>query len=298
MVLPGCAQHAKILRFRGFADPPALLNRWRPRLRLSRWGRFLRESGIGPVTVVALALLAAPVSARNVIVVGGGSAVPLGDADTFSDPGSGIEVRFRHSNAGHSSYDLNVAYFQSPVSGVIPETIQNFEALVRQKNLGAQEVGQPGQGTLLAQYGKLEIYHITANFSYRFYQRARVSPVVSVGGGLYVYRLPFTIQFFNVPSFGEQRAYQPMGDSGYQFTFDSRFPPQIIDYTKRNTTGGLNAAVGLDLRANRHWGVEVEGRTHLIFSSGDGVQELPEDDQPYLDNMTLLYLEGSLYYRF
>ena len=36
----------------------------------------------------------------------------------------------------------------------------------------------------------------------------------------------------------------------------------------------------------------------LIFSSGTGVQELPEDDQPYLDNMTLLYLEGSLYYRF
>jgi len=261
---------------------------------------LVRRSGKGLLAILALALLSSPSWGRNVVVVGGGSAVPFGDAADFADPGAGFEARFRHYNPGHSAYDLSFGFFQVPLSedGAIPQTIRNFEALLREKNFGAQLVGQPGQGTLLADYGKLELYHLTANVSYRFYQRARFSPTVSVGGGLYVYRLPFKVQFFNVPSFGEQRAYNEMGNSGYQFTFDDRFPPQIIDYTKHETTGGLNAAVGFDMRATRHWGVEVEGRTHLIFSSGTGVQELPEDDQPYLDNMTLLYLEGSLYYRF
>lgn len=256
----------------------------------------MRAGGVGLALV--LVLFAAPSWSRSLVVFGGSAVIPFGDTDDFSDPGAGFEVRYRHQNAGHSAYELCFGYIAAPLSGAIPDSIASFEALLREKNLRAQQASQPGQGTILAEYGKLEVYNVTANFSYRFNQRARFSPVFSVGGGVYVWRIPFKVQFFNVPSFGEQRAYHPIGDSGYQFTFDERYPDQVIDFTKHETTGGLNAAFGLDMRASRHWGVGLEGRAHLIFSSGTGDQELPEDDQLYLDNMTLLYLQGSVYYRF
>ena len=72
----------------------------------------------------------------------------------------------------------------------------------------------------------------------------------------------------------------------------------MIDFTKDETSGGLNAAFGLDYRATKAFGIEGEARAHLLFSSGTGDQEDSADDQPYIDNMAFLRLQMSLYYRF
>ncbi len=264
--------------------------------------RLRRPSWAGAARAACLAALASAAASgawgRDLVVVGGGAAVPMGDANAFADPGAGLEIRYRHYNTGKSAFEFSVGAFQSPVSGAIPDSIASFEALVRQKNLLAQQQSGPGNGFVLAEYGKLEVYNINVNFLYRFNQRARFSPQASVGGGVYVWRLPFRVQFFDVPSFGEQHAYDAIGNSGYQFVFDDRLPPQVIDFTKHKASGGLNAALGLDTRLTRTWGFEVEGRAHLLFSSGDGDLENLADNQEYLDNMSFLYVQGSLYYRF
>ena len=241
---------------------------------------------------------AAQTRARDLVVIGGGTSVPLGDANSFADPGASFEIRYRHFNTGRSAFELSFGVSNSPVGGIIPETIDSFEALVRRKNLLAQEQFGIGQGYLLAEYGKFELYNFNVNFLYRFNQRARFSPVASVGGGVYVWRLPFRLQFFDVPSFGEQHAYDPIGPAGFQFIFSDFLPPQVIDFTKHETSGGLNSALGLDTRISRSWGFEVEGRFHLMFSSGKGDAENLADDQDYLHNMTFLNVQGSLYYRF
>ena len=246
----------------------------------------------------ASVLLATPATAREVAVVSGGALIPLGETADFSDVGVSLEVRFRHFNTGHSAWELSVAYFAAPLSGVIPETVEEYEALIRSKNLAAQQQSGPGQGYMLAEYGDLEGFDVAAQYLYRFSQRGRFSPFASVGGGIYHWRLPFRLRFYDVPSFGEQHAYDPMGSAGYQFVFDADLDPQVIDFTKDVTSGGLNAAVGLDLRATPAFGIEAEARAHLLFSSGNGVEEDPADNQPYLDNMSFVRLQGTLYYRF
>lgn len=264
--------------------------------RRQGWPRTLWAGVLG--VIAAVPLQPPPASGRDIVLVSGGVAVPLGETADFTDNGAGIEMRFRHYNTGHSAWELGVAYFASPLSGTITETIASYEALIRQKNLAAQQASQPGQGYMLAEFGELEMFNLTAQFMYRFSQRGRVSPVASVGGGLYHWRLPFRLRFYNVPSFGEQHAYDPMGNAGHQFVFDDRLPPQVIDFTKDETSGGLNAALGVDVRASRSFGVEAEGRAHLLFSSGKGADEDPADDQPYLDNISFLRLQATLYYRF
>jgi hypothetical protein len=259
-----------------------------------------RQVCLGPALVLLAALFACVprLEAREIVMVSGGIAVPLGKTGDFTDTGAGMELRFRHSNTGHSAWEITTGYMEAPLTGVIPATIESYEALVRTKNLGAQQASQPGEGYLVAEYGKLELFNVGANYTYRFSQRRSFSPLASVGAGLYVWRVPFRLRFFNVPSFGEQHAYDPMGPSGHQFVFDDRFPPQVIDYTKDETSGGLNAAFGLDYRATKSFGVEGEARAHLLFSSGKGDQEDSADDQPYVDNMSFLRLQMSLYYRF
>ena len=258
------------------------------------------RSGIAPGVraLILTSLLGQSVAAREIVVIGGGVSVPLGETADFTDTGSGLEVRYRHLNSTRSSFEFALGYYGGTLSGSIPSTIEQYEELVRQKNLMAQQASQPGQGFLVAEYGSLEVYNFNVNFMYRFSQRSRFSPFASAGAGLYVWRVPFRLQFFNVPSFGEQHAYDPIGNSGSQFVFDDRYPPQVIDYTKHETSGGLNAAFGLDVRFTRQVGLEVEGRGHLLFSSGKGDREDPADDQLYLDNLGFLRCQGSLYYRF
>ena len=264
-------------------------------MRVRRGGATLR---VAILAVAAASLLATATAAREVVVVSGGAAIPLGETADFTDVGASIEIRFRHFNTGHSAWELSVGYFAAPLSGVIPETVESYEALVRTKNLAAQQQSGPGQGYLVAEYGSLDGFDVTANFLYRFSQRGRFSPIASVGGGVYHWSVPFRLRFYQVPSFGEQHAYDPMGTSGYQFIFDDELDPQVINFSKDETSGGLNAALGIDFRATRTWGIEAEARAHLLFSSGEGVQEDPADNQSYLNNMSFLRLQGTLYYRF
>ena len=239
------------------------------------------------------------VTASEHLIVSGGSPQPLGQSSDFSDAGGSFDVRWRHYNRGRTAYEFSVGYLNNSLAGVIPSTIDDFEALIRRKNLLAQQQSGPGEGFLVAEFGTLEIYSFNANMLYRVSRRSRVSPTVSVGAGVYSWRAPFRIKFFNVPSFGEQRAFDPIADSQrYEFVFDDRFPEQVIDYTKRETTGGLNFALGADLRVMKNVAFEVEGRAHLIFSSGKGDPEEGIDDQDYLSPMYFLLLHGGLSYRF
>jgi hypothetical protein len=236
--------------------------------------------------------------ASNHLLVTGGQPQPMGDTNTFSGAGGSCDVRWRPYTRGRTAYEFSVGYLENSLSGVIPETIENFEALVREKNFMAQEQTQPGQGLVLAEYGTLEIYSLNANVLYRISRRARFSPLVSVGGGLYNWRVPFRIRFMNVPSFGENRAYLPPESTTYRFRFDERFDEQVIDYTKHETTGGLNMALGANLRVMKNVSFEFEGRAHLIFSSGEGDPVEGIDDQDYLSPMYLILLHGGLSYRF
>ncbi len=265
-----------------------------------RVAKACRRSSVasGGRALILAGLLGQSAAARELVVLGGGVSVPLGKTADFTDSGSGLELRYRHFNTARSAFEFAVGYYAGSLSGSIPQTIEQYEDLVREKNLRAQQASQPGQGFLVAEYGSLETYNFDANFTYRFSQRGRFSPFASAGAGLYVWRVPFRLQFFNVPSFGEQHAYDPIGNSGSQFVFDDRYPPQVIDYTKHEASGGLNAAFGIDLRLTRQVGFEVEARGHLLFSSGKGNEEDPADDQPYLDNLGFLRCAGSLTYRF
>jgi hypothetical protein len=211
--------------------------------------------------------------ARNLVVLSGGVAAPVGDTATFADPGGTFGVSWRHYNRGRTAWELSFGYSENKLQGAVQDSVSSMEMLVRQKNLLAQQQGGPGRGHVLAQFGTLEIYSLNLNVLYRISQRSRFSPVLSLGAGLYNWRVPFKIQFFDVPSFGEQHA-------------------------KHEWSGGLNAAMALDLRLSRAFTIEAEGRVHLIFSSGTGNQEESIDDQHYLDSMTLLYLKAGLSYSF
>jgi len=241
----------------------------------------------------------APALASDHLVLTGGYPQPIGKSADFSDAGGSIDVRWRHYNRGRTAYEFSVGYINNTLSGIIPSTVDQFETLVRQKNLLAQEQSGPGEGFILAEYGTLEIYSVCANIAYRLSRRARFSPLVSVGAGLYKWQVPFRIKFYDVPSFGEQRAFDPIASSRrYEFIFDSRFPEQVIDYTKREITGGLNVAVGADWRVMKNISFDLEGRAHLIFSSGKGDPEEGIDDQEYLSPMHFLLLHAGISYRF
>ncbi len=251
------------------------------------------------VACAAFLGLPAVASASNYIVVMGGSPQPLGKSADFTDAGGSFDVRWRHYNRGRTAFEFSVGYLNNSLSGEIPATIDGFEALIREKNVLAQQQSGPGEGIVIAEFGTLDIYSFNANIIYRVSRRSRVSPTVSVGAGVYNWRVPFRVRFENVPSFGEQRAFDPIADSRrYEFVFDDRFPEQVIDYTKHETTGGLNAALGADLRLTKALSLEFEGRTHLIFSSGKGNPEESADNQDYLSPMYFLLLHAGLSYRF
>jgi len=270
-----------------------------PSRRLTLDGQAHRHSWWGPALVVLGLLGPQAVAAREYVVFIAGIAQPLGQTSHFADGGESFGAAWRHYNRGRTAFELQINYSQNPLSGEIQETVDGYEGLVRQKNLLAQQQGGPGQGFLIAEYGTLEMISLGFNFLFRVDERWRVAPVLSVGAGIYNWRLPFRLKFFDVPSFGEQHAYDAIDPShSYQFVFDDRYPEQVIDYTKQETSGGLNLGIGFDARLSRHWNVGVDARSHLIFSSGQGDPELKADDQNYLDTMAMLQLQGGLVYRF
>jgi hypothetical protein len=276
-------------------------------LDFQRVGRLIRAvAGSGGATAwrgavipaLLLAVLSTRATASDHVLFRYGVNAPAGDMSTFADPGSAFEVRWRHYNRNRSAYEFSFGYSQNGLQGEVQNTIDGYEALIRQKNLLAQQQGGDGLGTMLAEFGTFEMFYIDANVMYRFLKQSRFSPIVSFGGGIYNWRLPFRIKFFDVPSFGEQNSWEPIGHPNGQTFYAFVFPEQAIDYTKHETDGGLNFALGADWRLSRSWALEVEARAHIVFSSPDGNPEVGSDDQDYLEDLTFLVANGAISYRF
>jgi hypothetical protein len=245
--------------------------------------------------IVGIVLAAGPAAARDLFGVEVGYAEPLGRTSDFAKGGTTFEARWRHHNRGRSAFEFEFGYSQNGLEGEIQNTIRNYETLIRSKNQLAQMQGGPGDGWLLAEYGTLEIYHAGVNFMYFPLKSARVSPFLSFGGGLYDWRVPFRVRFFRTPFFGEQRAYDPIPTGG---AYAGVLEFDVVDYTKHETAGGINAAGGFAARLTRKLELSGTARVHLIFSSGDGNREEGIDNQDYLADMTFVMLKGGLNWRF
>jgi hypothetical protein len=228
------------------------------------------------------------VAAREIIVLGGEFGA-LGKLPTSPTPVP-AEVRYRHWNHAQR-LRVHLGYYGGTLSGSIPETISSTARPGAAEELDGT-APRSQKGFLVIEYGSLEMYNFDVNFMYRFSQRSRFSPFASAGAGLYVWRVPVRLQFFNVPSFGEQHAYDPIGNSGSQFVFDDRYPPQVIDYTKHETSGGLNAAFGLDLRLTAFGLRRGPGPSVLLRQGTVKIQRRSARTPGFLR------CQGSLYYRF
>ena len=249
-----------------------------------------------------LALISIPAArseAKDEVVISIGLSQPLSTTSDFLKEGNVYEVRWRHWNRGNSAYEIAAGFSENSPDGEIQKTISDFETLVRTKNQQAQLQGtSPGLGQVVAEYGTMDIYYLNANFLYRFFRRSRISPTVGIGGGGYYWKMPFRVKFYDVPSFGEQAPWLPLGAPNDSPVYAFDFGEQVLDYTKTQISAGLSAAFGLDVRLTDHIMLGGEARAHIVFSSGSGNLEEASDDQEYLDNMTFLFLQGSLSYRF
>lgn len=250
------------------------------------------------VWVLGIATAAAPAQALDFVGADGGFASPLGRTSDFATEGTSLELRWRHHNRGRSAWEIVAGYTQMGLEGEIQQTIAQYEHLMREKNQLAQLQGGPGNGFLVAEYGIFEVFYGGANFLFHPLgnpQRTRFAPFVSAGAGLYNWRVPFRLEWLRSPFFGEQNAFDPPAEGQLYAGVQQ---PQAVDFTKHNTSGGLNAAVGTTVRLTRRLHLDVQARTHLIFSSGTGDREEGVDDQEYLDHLALILLNGGLNWRF
>ena len=249
--------------------------------------------------LVLVSFLPESSQAKDEVVFSIGMSAPLGTTSEFLKEGNAYELRWRHWNRGNSAYEIAGGFSEHVPEGTIQSTINGFESLIRAKNQLAQLQGtSPGRGRIVAEYGTLDTYYLTANFIYRFFRRSRISPTIGLGGGGYYWRMPFRVKFYDVPSFGEQKPWLPIGAPNNSTVYAFDFNEEILDYTKAQISGGLSAAFGLDVRLSGRWSLGGEARAHMLFSSGKGNAEEGSDDQNYLDNMTFLHIQGSLSYRF
>lgn len=220
---------------------------------------------------------------------------PLGRTGDFTSNGTSLELRWRHHNRGRSAWELVAGYAQLGLEGEIQNTIAFYERQMREKNQLAQLQGQRGEGFLTATYGVLDVFYGGANFLFQPWKNATLAPFASFGGGLYNWRVPFTIHWYRSPFFGEQRSWDPPGTGGL---YAGEISEDVVDYTKHKTSGGLNVALGSTVRVTKRIHLDLQARTHLIFSSGKGDPEEAIDDQDYLDRLSLILLHGGLNFRF
>jgi hypothetical protein len=224
-----------------------------------------------------------------------GFAQAIGRSADFASDGTMVELRWRHQNRGRSAWELYLGYAQLGLDGEVQQTIAEFKATVEEKNQLAQYQGGPGEGYLVAEHGTFESFFFGANLLVHPWKRGRVSPYFSFGGGAYNWRLPFRVKFRRVPFFGEQHAYDPAANGEY---YAGVVPEEVVDFTKHQTSGGLNVGVGSGLRLTQHLQLGAAARIVLIFSSGRGNREEGIDDQDYLNDITMAFLDAGLSYRF
>ena len=220
---------------------------------------------------------------------------PVGTASDFATDGTSFEVRWRHYNNGRSALEIAGGYFEMGLGGEIETTIERYAQLVRDKNELAQLQGGPGDGYLLAEYGVFTSQYLVANLLFHPFGVGRVAPFVSFGGGGYRWRAPFRLKFFRTPFFGEQRAYDDPAQGG---TYAGVVREDQVEFTKDETSGGVNGGLGLSFRITDRLMLDGVVRTHLLFSSGRGNREEGVDDQSYLDDITFVVARGGLNFRF
>jgi hypothetical protein len=247
------------------------------------------------VIVLAAMGAASPALARDYIGFEAGAATAVGQTSDFSSDGAVVDFRWRHQNKGRSAYELEASFMQLGLGGEINSTIDYYEALSRGKNEAAQQQGGPGEGYVVAEYGTLDIYHLTANYLFFPLKNARVSPWLSFGGGVYNWQVPFRVRFYRTPFFGEQHSWLPIADGG---VYAGVVTEEAIDFTKDVTSGGLSIGAGLSGRVVSNLYIGATARFHLIFSNGEGDREELADNQDYLENMTIGLLKAGLNWRF
>lgn len=245
--------------------------------------------------VLATMGASAPALARDYFGFEAGAATAVGQTADFSSDGMTLDLRWRHHNKGRSAWEIEGAYTQMGLGGEIVSTIDDYEAMSRHKNEAAQQQGGPGEGYVVAEYGTLDIYHLTANYLFFPLKNARVAPWLSFGGGVYSWRVPFRVRFYSTPFFGEQHAWLPMAEGG---VYAGVVTEESIDFTKDSVSGGLSVGGGLTGRLFSQLYLGATARFHLIFSNGEGNREELADNQDYLQGMNIVLLKAGLNWRF
>jgi hypothetical protein len=250
---------------------------------------------VGLTGVVAVLGAPRPAEARDTFGSEAGYVTAVGTSNSFASDGYQIEAHWRHYNKGRTAFEIEASYMELGLEGEIQNTIASFDARMRDKNALAQLQGGPGNGFMTAEFGTLEIYSGCANLLFYPLKGKRLSPFVSFGAGAYNWRVPFRVKFYRTPFFGEQHAWQPPAEGAF---YAGTVAEEAVDFTKHETTGGLNAGLGATFRINSKWDIGFTSRAHLIFSSGTGNREEGIDDQDYLDDITIVSLKGGINYRF
>lgn len=227
--------------------------------------------------------------------VTGGVSKAVGKSNDFATEGGSVEIRWRHFNRSRSALEFVIGYTQMGLEGEVQNTVDRYEALARRKNFLAQAQGGPGNGFLVAEYGIFEAYYGGANLVVQPWKLGRLGPFLSAGAGIYNWRVPFRIKWNRTPFFGEQHSWEPIAEGGF---YSGVVGEEIVDFTKQHTSPGVSAAFGSILRLSRRFSFDAQARIHLVFTSGDGDKEAAVDDQPYLDRVRFLQLNGGLNYRF
>ena len=253
------------------------------------------RAGIVCLALTCGLLLGAPVEAQNLFTLDAGLAQALGTTHSFASNGGTLEAGWRHHNRGRTAYEFVAGYAQLGLEGEIQNTIARFEGRMRGKNQLAQQQTGLGNGYLVSEYGILEVFYGGADVLFHFTKRGRFTPFVSGGAGLYNWRVPFHIKFRNSPFFGEQQAYDPPDQA---HIYSGVQPEATLDFSKHQTSGGLNAALGTNVKLTKQVTMVASARGHLVFSNGNGNRELGIDDQNYENHITMVFLKCGLNYRF
>jgi hypothetical protein len=253
------------------------------------------RAGIVCLGLASALLFAVPSAPQNILTIDAGLAQAVHTTNTFATNGGTFEVGWRHYNRGRTAYEFVLGYAQMGLQGEIQNTIAAFDARMRYKNQLAQEQGGPGNGYIVPEYGIFETYYGGADLLFHFTQQGRFAPFVSLGAGLYNWRVPFRIKFRNSPFFGEQHAYDAPGVGN---VYSGVLPEETVDFTKHKTSGGLNAALGSNIKFTRRVSFVASARGHLVFSNGSGNRELGIDDQDYENHLTMVFFKGGVNYRF
>jgi len=247
------------------------------------------------VVLASLLVAAGPAGASNWLGVDGGALRPVGSSTDFAQDGTMLEVNWQHFNKGRSALQFGIGYAEMGFDGAVQSTIETYKGVIQNKNLLAQRQGGPGEGWVSAEFGVFETTYITVNLLTQPYRSGRFAAFVTGGIGLYHWRSPFRIKFYNTPFFGEQHAYEAPAEGGF---YSGVQQTDEIEYTKDGNTGGLNGGGGVAFRIASHLVANAQLRAHVTFTSGTGNREEGVDDQDYLDRVTFGLLSVGLSYRF